>query len=358
MLDARLTALRESMSARRLDALLVTNIDNIFYLSGFAGSTAVLLVTADKCCILVDPRYTIQARAECALAEVREYSGKTGTAAAAELVSELSPKSLGYEAAHVSVTTYRELRKLVGRSTGLRATDSLVETLRMVKDAEEIRTIQTASGMADATFDSVIREIRPGMTEREVAALVDITMRRMGADESAFPTIAAAGPNAAKPHATPSDNVVERGHMLKLDFGARYKRYSSDLTRTIFVGKPNAQYRKVYAAALDAQLAAIDAIRPGVLGADVDAVARDLIASKGYGDSFTHGLGHMIGIAVHDGPAFSSTSKVILKPGMVASVEPGIYIQDWGGVRIEDDILVTDSGAEVLTRAPKELICI
>lgn len=346
------------MTARKLDSLLVTSIDNVFYLSGFTGSTGTLLVTGEECYILVDPRYSIQARAECPDAEVKDYSGKTGTAAAAELAAELAPRTLGYEAGHITVTAYRELRRLVGRSTGLRATDGIVETIRRVKDADEIETIRTAARIADAAFDSVLTEIRPGITEREVALLIDTTLRRTGADSSAFPTIAASGHNAARPHASPTDEAVARGQMLKLDFGARYKGYCSDITRTIFVGKPTARQKEIYGIVLDAQLAAIEAIRPGAAGADIDSVARELIARHGYGDQFAHGLGHMIGIAVHDGPAFSATSKVVLEPGMAASVEPGIYIEGWGGVRIEDDIVVTEAGAEVLTRAPKELLSI
>lgn len=358
MLESRLAKLRSHMTAKRLDSLLVTSIDNVFYLSGFTGSTATLLVTNEKCCILVDPRYSIQARKECPEAEVRDYSGKTGTAAAAELAEELAPRTLGYEAGHMTVTAYRELRRLVGRATGLRATDGIVETIRRVKDPDEIETVRTAAQIADAAFDSVLMEMRPGMTEKEVALLIDTTVRRMGADQVAFPTIAASGENAARPHASPTDSVVARGQMLKLDFGARYNGYCSDITRTIFVGKPTARQREIYGVVLEAQLAAIEAIRPGEAGADIDSVARELIARRGYGDHFAHGLGHMIGIAVHDGPAFSATSKVVLESGMIASVEPGIYIEGWGGIRIEDDIVVTDTGAEVLTRAPKELLSI
>lgn len=356
--EKRLANLRSQMQAKKLDSLLVSNIENVYYLSGFTGSSAALLITGDSCRILVDPRYTLQAREQCPSAEVVEFTSKTIMSAAGGLVAELAPRTLGFEAGHLTVGAYRELRKQAGRSTGLRATENLVESLRQVKDADEIKAIRTAAQIADAAFDAVLLEIRPGMTERETATLIEFTLRRMGADREAFPAIAATGPNAARPHASPTDTVLQRGQMLKLDFGGRYQGYCSDLTRTVSLGEPSDRLREIYEVVLEAQRAAIDAVRPGVSGADIDAVARDVITRRGYGPNFGHGLGHMIGIAVHDGAAFSATSKVVLQPGMTATVEPGIYIEGWGGVRIEDDILVTEHGVEVLTGATKDLLSI
>lgn len=354
----RLSKLRRKMDDRRIDALLVTCIQNIFYLSGFTGSTAALIVTDKDCRMLVDPRYTVQARRECQDVIVHEYAGKSTIAAAAELVNELDIKKLGYEANHLTISSFRELRKNVRAEIKLRLTRDMVENLRRVKDEREIELIRRAAAIADQAYTSIIGEIKPGMSEKDVALSIDFTLRKLGADKEAFETIAAAGPNSACPHASPTNAVLQPGQFLKMDFGAKYMHYNSDITRTICLGKASAKQRKVYQIVLDAQLKAIEAIAPGKIGKDIDAVARDYIASMGYGKNFGHGLGHAIGIDVHDGPGFSTTSDIVLKPGMVLTVEPGIYIEGWGGVRIEDDVVVTETGAEVITTSPKQLVCV
>lgn len=356
MVETRLRRLRERLAARKLDALLVTDIANVFYLSGFTGSTAALVVTSDRSCILVDPRYTLQAQAECANAEVVPYSGISTIEAAADHLRTLEIVVSGYESQNLTVASFRALRKRVGSGLSLRSTKGIVEQLRRVKDDHEISVIRTAAAIADAAFDAVLMELRAGMTEKDAALLIDMTLRKMGADKEGFDTIAACGPNSACPHARPTDAVLKTGQPLKLDFGARYKHYNSDITRTVSIGRPSAKLKEIHQIVLDAQARAIQAVAPGKRGREIDAVARDYIAAAGYGDHFGHGLGHAIGITVHDGPAFSSTSDVILEAGMVASVEPGIYIEGWGGVRIEDDVLVTQSGFEVLTKAPKGLL--
>lgn len=356
MLERRIERLRAQMTDRGLDAVLVSDIPNVFYLTGFTGSTAAAIVTGEACYVLVDPRYTVQARSECASSTVVEYAGKSTIAAVSELLNELGPQRLGYEADQLTVATYRDLRSRTKSAISFRSTRGLVEVLRRIKDAAEIALIQRACEIADAAFASLIQEISVGMSEKDVALLVDSTMRKLGADKEAFETIAASGPQSACPHASPTDAILESGMLLKLDFGARYRHYNSDITRTICLGTPSDKQREIYGIVLDAQLKAIDAIGPGKAGKDVDGVAREYIASKGYGDNFGHGLGHALGILVHDGPAFSRTSDAILEPGMVVTVEPGIYLEGWGGVRIEDDVLVTDSGAEILTHATKELL--
>lgn len=356
MLERRIERIRALMAARNLDALLVSDIANAFYLTGFTGSTAAAVVTGEACHVLVDPRYTVQARSECVASSVVEYVGRSTIAAVGELLNDLKPRRLGYEADQLTVSTYRDLRSRTDSATAFRSTGGLVETLRRVKDAGEIELIRRACGIADAAFASIVQEIEAGMSEKGVALLVDSTLRRLGADKEAFETIAASGPRAACPHASPTDALLESGVLLKLDFGARYSHYNSDITRTICLGQPSARQKEIYGIVLDAQLKAIDAIALGKAGKDIDAVARDHIAAKGYGDNFGHGLGHALGILVHDGPAFSRTSEVVLEPGMVVTVEPGIYIEGWGGVRIEDDVLVTESGAEILTHSTKELV--
>ena len=197
------------------------------------------------------------------------------------------------------------------------------------------------------------------MTEKEVALLIDSTMRQLGADKQGFDTIAAAGPNAACPHHSPTNAVLKAGQLVKLDYGATLNKYNSDITRTICLGNATEEQKKIYRIVLEAQLKAIDAVAPGKTGRQIDAIARDHITSQSYGPNFGHGLGHALGIEVHDGPAFSKTSDITLAPGMVLTVEPGIYIENWGGIRIEDDVLVTDTGVEVITTARKDsLLCV
>ncbi len=354
MHSARLKRTREALDKASIEALLVTHIPNVFYLSGFTGSTAALLVFGEESYILVDPRYSIQARAECKQAHVRDYSGISLIRAAADLVNEIGPARVGFESEHLTVSNYRDLRRHVEKPAKLRSTRGLVEKLRRVKDKQEIALIRKACGIADAAFETVLPSIKPGMTEKDVALLIDNTLRKMGADKEAFETIAACGPNAACPHASPTDAVLGHHQLLKLDFGARHRGYNSDITRTICLARPVAKQREVYEIVLEAQRLAIEAIAPGRSGKEIDTVARAYIASEGYGDNFGHGLGHQLGIEVHDGPGLSQTSDLILAPGNVLTVEPGIYIEGWGGVRIEDNVLVTQSGCEVLTAAPKD----
>jgi len=352
----RLAKLRQAMTAKRLDSLLVTDIPNVFYLSGFTGSTAAMVVTHKDAMILVDSRYSIQARDECKQVTVKDFAIKTAMAAAAELVNELKPKSVGYEAGSVTVAAYKEIDKIIERGITRRATTGLVEKLRAVKDSHEIELVRKACGFTDLAFKAILGEIKPGMTEKEVALQLEYLLQKLSGGSLAFTTIVATGPHSAWPHAQPGQAVIEKGHNLKMDFGARYGKYCADITRTVFIGKPDAKQREIYQIVKDAQMKAIEAIAPGKLGKEIDAAGRDYITEKGYGENFGHGLGHMLGIVVHDGLGFSKTSETVLEPGMVLTVEPGIYIEGWGGVRIEDDVLVTDTGVEVITKAPKDLI--
>ncbi|MCE5323225.1 Xaa-Pro peptidase family protein [bacterium] len=358
MHSVRLAGIRNQMSAKNLEVMLITNMQNIFYLSGFTGSTAAMVITADKSYILVDPRYSIQARSECKDSEVRDYTRIAAVVAAASLIKELNAKSVGYEADNLVISSFGKLRRALGPGIKSRSTTGMVEKIRRIKDPDELALIRHACSIVDTTFEKIIQEIRPGMTENEIALFIDTNMRKLGAEHEGFSTIAAAGPNSACPHHSPTDAMLKTGQFLKMDYGAQYMRYNSDITRTIFFGKPTAKHREVYQTVLDAQMKAIESIAPGKNCRDIDAVAREYIASKGYGDNFGHGLGHSLGIDVHEEPRFSPTCDVVLEPGMVMTVEPGIYIEGWAGVRIEDDVLVTDTGCEVLTSANKELICI
>ena len=351
----RLYHMRELIHDRDLDSVLVTDISNVFYLSGFTGSTAALVVTMDAAHILVDPRYSIQARQECACAVVHGFTGMSLLDAVADLIKEIGSKYVGYEADHVTVSSYRRLAGRLRGSTSLRSTSGLVRQLRQIKDPHEIALIRQASQITDSSLALVVESIKPGITEKQLALLIDSTMRSHGADREGFETIAASGPNSACPHAHPTDRAIRKGDFVKMDFGARYALYNSDITRTVCVGKPSAKQREVYQIVLDAQRKAIEAVAPGADCRHIDHIAREHIRAAGYGDHFGHGLGHSFGIEVHEEPRFSPTAQSILAPGMVMTVEPGIYIEDWGGVRIEDDVLVTETGCEILTHFPKEL---
>lgn len=358
MHSARLNGIRKQMSVKGLEAMLITNMQNIFYLSGFTGSTAAMVITGEHSYILVDPRYSIQARNECKFSEVRDYSGISTISAAAGLIKDLKPKSVGYEAENLVISSFGKLRRTLGVGIKSRSTVGMVEKLRAKKDDGELGIIRSACKLVDATFERIVKEIKRGMTERDVALLVDTTMRKLGAEHEGFLTIAAAGVNSACPHHSPTDAVLSDGQFLKMDFGPQYNHYNADITRTVFIGEPTAKHREVYQIVLDAQMKAIESIAPGKKCSGIDAVAREYIASKGYGENFGHGLGHSLGIDVHEEPRFSKTCDTVLEPGMVMTVEPGIYIEGWGGIRIEDDVLVTESGFEVLTKATKDLICI
>lgn len=353
----RTTQVRALLATHKLDALLLTNLVNIRYVSGFTGSTASVVITHSRSIILVDSRYVLQAGQECVGYEVVQFSGDILTAAT-EMLNEMSPARLGFEADFVTYSSHRKLRRLIKKSIRLVGTKGLVESLRLVKDAEEVEKIRLAAKLVDDCFDYIVGFVKPGMTEREVALEIDVYLRRHGAEKQGFDTIAAAGPNAAFPHHQPTYAVLELGQMVKLDYGALLNGYNSDITRTIFLGPPDAKQREVYATVLAAQQSAIEAIRPGKIGKEIDAVARDYIKDHGYGDYFGHGLGHSLGIDVHDGGGLTTTSEIVLAPGMVMTVEPGIYIEGWGGVRIEDDIVVTETGVEVLTHATKDVIVI
>lgn len=356
MHSERIKRLHNVMAEKRLGSLLITDLSNIFYLSGFTGSTATMAVTPQEAFIFVDSRYSIQARQECKDATVKDFADKSAAAAAAEFISELKPESVGYEASSMTVALFREVDKLIARGITRKATKGLVEKLRMIKDKHEIELMRKSCSITDATFEAMLKKIKPGMTEKDVSLELEFTMQKLGSNGLAFTTIVATGAHSAWPHAQPGDAVIEKGHNLKMDFGARYGKYCADITRTVCIGEPSDKLREVYAIVSEAQRRAIEAIKPGRSGKEIDAIARDFITEKGYGDNFGHGLGHSLGIVVHDGLGFSKTSDTVMTPGMVFTVEPGIYLEGWGGVRIEDDILVTETGCEVLTQAPKDLI--
>jgi Xaa-Pro aminopeptidase len=338
----------------------VTHLVNVRYLTGFTGSAGLLLVLPDEVVFTTDGRYRDQAAEQLASAgvdarvEVRPtVSGQhEALTAAARSVAQL-----GLEADSVTWAQQRRFASHVFADAELVPTEGLVEELRRVKDAGEIERIAEAARIADEALASVRPLLGQEVTEREVALGLDYEMRRLGADGSSFPTIVASGPNGAKPHARPSDRRVQPGELVVIDFGAVVDGYCSDMTRTLCVGEPGDEVLvRMVATVEESQREGVAAVRAGVRGRDVDETCRAVIAQAGWGDAFIHGTGHGVGLEIHEAPRVASTSDDVLVPGHVVTVEPGVYLADHGGVRIEDTVVVTDHGCLVLTNAPKDLL--
>lgn len=353
MLD-RVNKLREAMADLDLAGFLVTRPENWLYLSGFTGTNALLLITAAEALLLTDFRYVEQAREQAPDFEVIRPQGLLEDGLAAEVKSR-GLIFLGFEDDHM---TYKEYQKFCDRLPGteFRAASGVVEKLRGIKDDREIGLLRQAVEIADTAFDYILDFIKPGVKETDLALELECFMRRKGAQKTAFDIIVASGIRSALPHGVATDKVIQKGEFITMDFGAVYRGYHSDITRTVVLGKAGDKQKDIYSIVLEAQLEAIDAIKSGEVAGTVDTVARDLIARHGYGANFGHGLGHSVGLAIHEKPTLSTRDSTILEKGMTLTVEPGIYLPGWGGVRIEDIVAVTDYGCEILTRAPKELI--
>jgi len=350
----RLGKLREAMGSVGIEVLLVTGISNLRYISGFTGSTGIGLVTEHDALFFADPRYTAQAAMECPDFEITPVLNGF-VAALSSVIRDKGWHAVAFERHHVRFATYEELRDSMP-GVRLVPTSNLIEDLRAVKDEHEVAAIRRAAEAADAAFSHALKVLRPGMTERELALEIEWHMRKLGAAREGFPSIVASGPRTALPHASPTDKPIQKGEFVTMDFGAYMDGYNSDITRTVCLGTADAKQREVYDVVRRAQQLGVEAIRPGVKGQDVDRAAREFIANHGFGPNFGHGLGHGIGLEVHDVGALNKTSNLELKAGMVFTVEPGVYIEDWGGVRIEDDVLVTESGAERLTHSTRDLL--
>ncbi|TVY11477.1 M24 family metallopeptidase [Paenibacillus cremeus] len=354
MQQQRISRLRGLMQDKGLTAVLITNSTNRMYMTGFTGSAGYVLITESRAILLTDFRYMTQAPQQAAGFEVIEHAPN-----AMETVKDLLTKQgiakLGFEQDDL---TYGAYRSYVQTLSGIELvpTDKLVETLRMIKDAGEIAILQEAADLADQTFTYILGLLKPGMSEKEIALEIEVFVRSHGAASTSFETIVASGERSALPHGKASERILGTNEFVKLDYGAYYKGYCSDITRTVVLGTPTDKHREIYNIVLEAQLAALDQIRPGMTGREADAVARDIITKYGYGDFFGHGLGHGVGMEIHEAPRLSKMGDTVLAPGMVVTVEPGIYLPGFGGVRIEDDIVITDSGNRRLTQSSKDLI--
>ena len=352
----RLGNLREKLAEKELDALLVSTPENRRYLSGFTGSSGYLLISRSQAILATDFRYVEQAGIQSPDFQVVKTSGDWTWLR--EEVGQHEYGKLAFESQHLTVATYRriseELKHLpTAKRPALAATSGLADVLRSVKEEGELAQLQNAIDVADAAIQSVPPAINPGDTEREVAWRLERTMRDLGADSVSFDTIVAAGPNGAMPHHRPSDRPIKAGEPIVIDMGAKVGGYCSDITRTFCIGEPDETFRKVYDIVLGAQLTAIATVRPGMTGKEADGLARVVIEEAGYGDDFGHSLGHGLGLVVHEHPGVGPRSENTLEEGMVFTVEPGIYISGWGGVRIEDVVLLGSDGARVLSGAPK-----
>ncbi|WP_127586055.1 M24 family metallopeptidase [Paenibacillus koleovorans] len=356
MVQARLATFRQLLGERKLEAMLVTNSYNRRYLSGFTGSSGALLITPDQAVLLTDFRYRTQAPQQAPHFRLVEHKPKL-IETAAELLAEWKIGELGFEQQDVSYGTYAAYSASLG-SIKLVPTDGWIEELRMVKDDAELAVMQEAAELADRTFQHMLTVLKPGLSENDAALELEFFMRRHGATSTSFETIIASGERSALPHGKASERIMKTGEFVKMDFGAYYKGYCSDITRTVVLGQASEKHREIYDIVLEAQQLTLDRIRPGMTGKQADAIARDVIKKYGYGDYFGHGTGHGLGMEIHEAPRLSLTGETVLKPGMTVTVEPGIYLPDFGGVRIEDDIVMTDSGMRRLTQATKDFIII
>ena len=354
-LTLRLERQRRTVAAfpPEIDSLWVTALPNIRYLTGFSGSSGGLLLTREGAVFFTDFRYQEQSELEIGKAARLVVYKSTAGEAIVEYLEKHPVKKLGVEAT-MTVDAFETLRQ-TGK-TPLFITRGLVDKVRQIKDAHEMTELRKAFGIADKAFARLLKFIRPGRTESAIAARLEYLMKMGGSEYPSFETIVAAGERSSCPHAHPTDRKVKDGEMVKIDFGAVYHGYHSDMTRTVFVGKATPKFRKVYNAVLEAQRKAIAAIRPGASCKAVDAIAREHIAGFEFGETFGHGLGHALGLEIHESPRFSPKSNDTLEPGMVLTVEPGVYLPGWGGIRIEDVFLVTADGHERITGTPNDLL--
>jgi len=342
-------------SELKIDALLVSALPNIRYLSGFTGDNGLLLITPESKTLFTDPRFTIQASQECTCAIKIAPKGPVDPYAL-EAIRRKKLKRVGFEATRMVYDVHRRLKEALPLGVTLKPIGPVIEQLRMVKSKEEIARIRLSVQTNSQAFEKTVQSIRPGVSESHIAAELEFQMRRLGAEKAAFETIVAAGPRSALPHARPGDRKVGVDELLLIDMGACQDGYMSDMTRMLFFGKLNTRIRDMYKAVLKAQMAAIAAVHEGITTGQVDQKARQVLESEGLGKAFVHSTGHGLGLEIHEPPRVGRRDKTRLQAGMVITIEPGAYIRDFGGIRIEDTVLVTKNGCEILTPTSKELM--
>lgn len=352
--NRRVVRLRKAMQDQNLEAILITNRVNRRYMTGFTGSAGYVVITLEKAYFLTDFRYMEQAADQVSGFEIIQHAPRVMDTVK-EICANHQVARLAFEQNDVSFGTYTTYASQL-KPVELVPTSGLVEDLRNYKDDDELATMQKAADLADQTFSHILTFLKPGISEKDVALEMEFFMRKHGATSSSFDTIVASGERSALPHGVASDRVIQGNEFIKFDFGALLDGYCSDLTRTIVLGTPTAKHREIYDIVLESQLHALEHIRPGMTGHEADALTRDIITRYGYGDYFGHSTGHGLGMEVHESLRVAKSSDTILKPGMVVTVEPGIYLPGFGGVRIEDDIVITEDGIKILTQSTKDFI--
>ncbi len=354
-LKSRLQKLRQKLAEKEVDAFLISQPENRYYLSGFDGSDGFLLITPQNTILATDFRYIEQAKRQAPDYEIFQITNSIADWFP-RLVAELNLKRLGFEAGHITFVLYQQLTDALNKAKSqlkLVSVDGLVESLRAIKEPEEIELITKAVEISDSAFEYIEDIIHIGMSEKEVAWEIEKSMREQGSQTIPFEIIVASGPNSALPHAQPSEHAITSGEPIVIDIGARIGGYGSDLTRTLCLGSHDDAFNKVYDTVLSAQLAAIAAIKEGMTGEEADSLAREIIKEAGYGEAFGHSLGHGVGLAPHELPRLGPNSLEHLVNGMVFTVEPGIYLTGWGGVRIEDTVAMESGKIRVISRARK-----
>jgi Xaa-Pro aminopeptidase len=341
------------MEARSLDGILFTSLENIRYFCGFTGSDGALILGPTDSFFLTDSRYWTQADGEVRGSKIVHYKKKAE--GISSLLLELGCKKVGFESAALTLSSHRALIERLGEQVKLLPLEEELKNLRAIKDPEELALIRKAIDIGSKSFQHAMEMAKEGVVERDIALEMEFFMKRGGAEVIGFDIIVASGTRSALPHGKASDKQIERGDLVLFDYGTRFQGYHSDETCTVACGPPSAEQKKIYQIVKDAHDKAIEAVRPGITFSEVDAVARDHIRNCGYGDYFGHGLGHGVGLAVHEDPAVNADNKGLVEEGMIFTIEPGIYIPERGGVRIEDMVRVTSNGAEILTKLPKEL---
>ena len=351
--EKRLASIRKILNLNNLDGILFTSLENIRYLCGFTGSDGAFVLTQQDAFFLSDSRYWTQADEEVKGAKIIHYKKKLD--GVASLLKDLELKRIGFESLSLTFSSHRSLLEKLTNGEELVPLEEEIKNLRATKDAQELPIIQTAINISSNAFLHIIKMMKEGVIENEIAREMEFFMKKNGAEAISFDIIIASGKRSALPHGKAALKRIEKGDFILIDFGARFQGYHSDQTRTIICGKPSSKQEKIYQVVKEAHDKAIEKIRPGIPIQQVDEAARNHIRENGYDEYFGHGTGHGIGLVVHEDPPVNRENKDLIQEGMIFTVEPGIYIPDWGGVRIEDMIRVTSQGAEMLTHLPNDL---
>lgn len=354
-MKSQIERLRDAMASTEVEAVLISSSTNLFWLTGFTGSFGYVLITATEARFITDSRYTVQAKEQVTSMPIVSFaSPKTGMQVLTEAIQELGIKKLAFESVYVTYGQFLTFKEKIGSVEWVPAGD-LLENLRMIKTPDEIAKIKAACALTDQCFDHIKRLVQVGVTEFEIQLELEFFFRRNGAT-CAFDPIIVSGANSARPHGKATEKPLEEGDLVTFDFGAKMAGYCADMTRTVVVGKASEKTRAVYDTVLRAQMACLEMMKPGVVAEDVDAKAREIFGEQGWAGNFGHGLGHGLGILVHDTGRLGVGSKTVLEPGQIWTVEPGIYFEGFGGCRIEDDVLVTENGIDIFNTTTKEML--